>query len=62
MNTRRGYTVASTAVFALVALFQCLRASNGWPVQINEFAVPVMASWGIAAFAAAMAFWGWRSR
>jgi len=31
-------------------------------VQIGGTSVPVAASWGIAAFAAVMALWGWRSR
>ena len=61
-RTQGGYATASAIVFTLVALFQVWRAAVGLPVQIGGTSVPVAASWGIAAFAAVMALWGWRSR
>jgi hypothetical protein len=61
-TTQKGYATASALVFALVAIVQVLRALRAWPVQIDGVTVPVMASWGVAVFAALMAGWGWRSR
>jgi hypothetical protein len=61
-RTHGGYATASAIVFTLVALFQVYRAAVALPVQIGGTSIPVAASWGIAAFAALMAFWGWRSR
>lgn len=61
-RTHGGYATVSAIVFALVALFQVYRAAVALPVQIGAVSVPVALSWGIAAFAALMALWGWRSR
>ena len=61
-RTHGGYATVSAIVFSLVALFQVYRAAIALPVQIGSVSVPVAASWGIAVFAALMAFWGWRSR
>ena len=61
-RTHAGYATASAIVFTLVALLQAYRAAAALPVQIGGTSVPVAASWGIAAFAALMALWGWRSR
>lgn len=58
----RSYTTVSAAVFTLVALIQAWRAVTGWPVEINHYVLPAAASWGIAAIAAVLAMWGWRSR
>jgi hypothetical protein len=58
----RGYTTISTIVFTLVALFQVWRALAGFSVEINHNQLPVAASWGLAAVAAVLAVWGWRSR
>ena len=59
---RSGYATVSAIVFLLVAVVQVVRAANGWPVHIDGVEVPVVASWGVAAFATFMAAWGWRSR
>jgi hypothetical protein len=59
---RSGYATVSAIVFLLVAVVQVVRAANGWPVHIDGVDVPVVASWGVAAFATFMAAWGWRSR
>jgi len=58
----RGYTTVSAAVFTVVALLQAWRAVTGWPVEINHYLLPTVASWGIAAVAIVLAIWGWRSR
>ena len=58
----RGYTTVSATVFTLVALVQGWRAATGFPVEINHYLLPATASWGIAAIAAVLAAWGWRSR
>ena len=60
--SHRPYATASATVFALVALFQVYRALVALPVSIDGHAIPVVASWGIALFAGALAVWGWRSR
>ena len=61
-TSQRGYSTVSAILFAVVAGFQCVRAFNGWSVEINHFAVPVAASWGVAAVTGLLAIWGWRSR
>jgi hypothetical protein len=58
---QRNYAVVSASVFALVALIQIVRAASAWPVQIGPYAIPVAASWVIAAVALGLAVWGYRS-
>lgn len=58
----RGYTMVSAAVFTLVAVVQAWRAVAGFPIEIDHHLLPGAASWGVAAVAAGMAVWGWRSR
>ena len=58
---QRNYAVVSASVFALVALIQIVRAASEWPVQIGPYAIPVAASWVLAAVAIALSVWGYRS-
>jgi hypothetical protein len=58
----RRFHLVSVALFTALALLQGARAALGWPVQIGGFAVPVAASAVVAAVAAALAVWGWRTR
>lgn len=55
-----GYARVSALLFGAVALLQLVRAINGWPITINDFAVPVWASWIIAAVTGSLCVWGWR--
>ena len=58
MSTR-SFCLLAAAVFGLVALLQLLRALLGWPISIDGYAVPVMASWIAAIVAAALAWLGY---
>jgi hypothetical protein len=61
-SSHRAFHAAAVALFALVALAQGLRAASGLTVVISGYAVPPLASLGIAIIAALLAFWGWRTR
>jgi hypothetical protein len=56
------YHLITASLFALIALLQLARGVLGFPLQIDGFAVPVAFAWPLAAIAAGLAFWGWRSR
>ena len=58
----RNYTRISALVFTIVALLQGWRAANGFPVVIDGWTLPVMASWIAFVVAGALAAWGWRAR
>ena len=58
MNAR-SYCLLAAAVFGLVALLQLLRAALGWPISINGYAVPVVASWIAVVVAGALSWLGW---
>lgn len=59
---RANYVIVSGLLFGLIAVFQIIRAVNQWPVQVGRFEVPVLASWLVAAVAAGMSLWAFRSR
>lgn len=58
----RGFHRFCVALFAALALLQGTRAALGWVVVINGYVLPVAASAVIALLAAALAWWGWRTR
>jgi hypothetical protein len=55
------YNLVSGLVFGVVALLQFLRAINQWPVLIDNFNVPVWASWLVGLFAAALCAWAFQT-
>lgn len=59
---RTNYVVVSGAIFGLIAILQAIRAINRWPVQVASFQVPVLASWVVAAIAAGLCLWAFRSK
>jgi hypothetical protein len=58
----RMFHLLCVVLFAALALVQGTRAALGWSVVINGYALPVAASAVIALLAAALAWWGWRTR
>jgi hypothetical protein len=60
MSTR-SFCLLAAAVFGLVALLQLVRAILGWPITIDGYTVPVMASWIAAVVAAALAWLGYKA-
>ena len=55
----RLYSALAATVFAIIAILQFVRASNGWPIVVGSTDIPVGASWvaGIAAlFLAVLGF------
>ena len=56
------YPKVSATVFALVALGHALRAALSWPLQVGTTSVPIWVSWLAAVGAAALSWWGVRSR
>ena len=54
------YCVVSGVFFSLVALAHLLRIVYGMSVQIDEYVVPMMASWVALLVPAALAFWAFR--
>ena len=55
------YNLVSGLVFGVVALLQFLRAINQWPVLIDNFNVPIWASWLAGLFAAALCAWAFQT-
>ncbi len=56
------YPKVSAVVFALVAVAHAARAALTVPLQVGSTSVPVWASWLGAVGAAALRWWGLRSR
>ena len=54
------YCVVSGVFFSLVALAHLLRIVYGMSVQIDDYAVPMMASWVALFVPAGLAFWAFR--
>jgi hypothetical protein len=62
MPSQSLYPKISAVVFALVAVAHAARAALSVPLQVGTTAVPVWASWLGAVGAAALSWWGLRSR
>jgi hypothetical protein len=58
----RSYTRISALVFTVVAVLQGWRAASGFPIVIDNWNLPVVASWAACIVAGALAIWGWRAR
>ena len=56
----RKYSIISGVFFLLVALAHLYRAAANLPVQVDEFMVPMWASWVAVVATAVLAFWGFR--
>lgn len=54
------YSVVSGILFALVALAHLLRIVNGMSVTVDDYAVPMFASWVGFVVPGALAFWAFR--
>jgi hypothetical protein len=54
------YCVVSGIFFALVCLAHALRIVGDYPVQVDEYAVPMSASWIAAVVTACLAYWAFR--
>ena len=56
----KNYCLVSGVLFALVALAHLLRIVYGLPVQVDEYAVPMLVSWVGFVVPAALAIWAYR--
>ncbi len=56
----KNYCVVSGVLFSVVALAHLLRIVNGMSIQIDDFAVPMLASWIGLVVPAGLAFWAFR--
>ncbi|MBT8088239.1 MAG: hypothetical protein KJO46_09390 [Gammaproteobacteria bacterium] len=56
----RNYCFISGVLFALVALAHLLRIVYSLPVQVDEYAVPMLVSWVGFIVPAALAIWAFR--
>ena len=56
----KNYCVVSGVLFLLVALAHMLRIVNGMSIQIDDFSVPMLASWIGMVVPAGLAFWAFR--
>ena len=54
------YCAVSGVLFCLVALAHLVRIVNGMSIQVDEYAVPMLASWIALAVPAGLAFWAFR--
>ena len=53
--SNRQYLVVSATIFALVCAGHLVRAIDGMPMQVGEYAIPVYVSWIAAVVAGALA-------
>ena len=60
MMGHKGYCMASGVLFLLVALAHLLRIVNGLSIQVDDVAVPMLASWIGMIVPAALATWAFR--
>ncbi len=58
----KSYSSLVASLFLVLAGIQTTRAYLAWPVQINEFSVPVNWSWGIAAALLVLSLLGFTAR
>ena len=56
----KNYCLVSGVVFSLVALAHLLRVVNGMSIQIDDFVVPMLASWIGLMVPAGLAYWAFR--
>ncbi len=56
----KNYCVVSGVLFTLVALAHLLRIVYGMSIQIDDFAVPMLASWIGLIVPAGLAYWAFR--
>ncbi|MEJ2128045.1 MAG: hypothetical protein P8X81_04280 [Woeseiaceae bacterium] len=59
MNVKT-YCTVSGLLFALVALAHLIRIINGMSVQVDNYAVPMLASWIGLVVPAGLAIWAFR--
>jgi hypothetical protein len=59
MNVKT-YCAVSGLLFALVALAHLIRIINGMSVQVDNYAVPMLASWIGLVVPAGLAIWAFR--
>ena len=57
----KNYCVASGVLFSLVALAHLLRIVYGVPVQVDEIAIPMFASWIGLIVPGSLALWAFRT-
>lgn len=56
----KGYCLASGILFSLVALAHLLRIVNGLSIQVDDVAVPMLASWVGLIVPGSLAIWAFR--
>lgn len=62
MKSARAYVIASSAVFALAALVNLIRAWRGWPFQFGPWLIAPVWSWLAFVIGALLCAWGLASR
>ena len=61
MNQKTYYTLAGS-IFLIVAIIHLLRIINGWVVTIDNFSMPMWASWIGIVLAGTLAYYGLKNR
>ncbi len=56
----RKYGIISGVFFLLIALAHLYRVAASLPVQVEDFMIPMWASWVATVVTAVLAFWGFR--
>ena len=57
----KAYCAISATLFTIVALVHLTRVLNGWPVVVDAFQVPMLASWIGTLVPGLLAVWGFIS-
>ena len=59
--TPRSFSLTAAIIFAIIAVVQLVRAIFGWPVTIDNYAVPQWLSWVAFIVAAGLSYFGWKA-
>ncbi len=60
--SQKAFNLYAGIIFLIVAIVHALRLLNGWDVTIDEFALPVWASWAGVVVAACLAYHGLKKK
>ena len=58
--TRKGYCLATAALFSIICLLQLARIVFAWEAIIGGWSVPIWISWLAVAITATIAYFGYR--
>lgn len=58
--SNREYLAISGTLFTVVALAHLARVINGWPIEVADWAIPMVVSWVGVVVPLALAIWAFK--